>query len=41
VSGNPLLRSPAESAARQAKFPSKVGGENAKAVGTLVYNFVN
>jgi TonB family protein len=41
VSGNPLLRSPAEAAARQAKFPQNVGGENAKAVGTLVYNFVN
>lgn len=41
VNGNPLLRSPAEAAARQAKFPSRVGGENAKAVGTLVYNFVN
>jgi TonB family protein len=41
VSGNMLLRSPAEAAARQAKFPSKVGGENAKAIGTLVYNFVN
>jgi periplasmic protein TonB len=41
VNGNLLLRSPAEAAARQAKFPQKVGGENAKAVGTLVYNFVN
>jgi TonB family protein len=41
VSGNMLLRSPAEAAARQAKFSAKIGGENVKAVGTLVYNFVN
>jgi periplasmic protein TonB len=41
VNGNLLLRSPAEIAAKQAKFPSNIGGENAKAVGTLIYNFVN
>jgi TonB family protein len=41
VSGHPLLRRPAEAAARQARFSSKIGGENAKAIGVVVYNFQN
>jgi TonB family protein len=41
VSGNPLLRSPAENAARNSKFsPVKVSGKNVKATGFVIYNFV-
>jgi TonB family protein len=39
VNGNPLLRSPAEAAAKQARFGPKIAGDYAKATGTLVYNF--
>lgn len=42
VSGNPLLRSPAEAAARQSRFnPVKVGDQAVKANGFLLYNFIN
>lgn len=42
VSGHPLLRLPAEAAARQSSFnPVKVGDKNVKANGTIVYNFIN
>lgn len=41
VSGHPLLRRPAEAAARQAKFASQIGGANSKATGVVVYNFQN
>ncbi|MCU0239272.1 MAG: energy transducer TonB, partial [Pyrinomonadaceae bacterium] len=41
VSGHPLLRKPAEAAARQARFSSKIGGDNAKVSGVVVYNFQN
>jgi TonB family protein len=41
VSGHPLLRRPAEAAARQAKFASNIGGMNSKATGVVVYNFQN
>ncbi len=41
VSGNPLLRSASEEAARQSKFPPTVlSGQAVKATGVLVYNFV-
>jgi len=42
VSGHPMLRSPAENAARQSRFnPVKVGDRNVKATGVVVYNFIN
>jgi len=41
VSGHPLLREAAVSAAREAKFPAtRLQGEPVKVSGTLVYNFV-
>lgn len=41
VSGNPLLRTSAENAARNSKFdPVRVGGRTVKATGFVVYNFV-
>jgi len=40
VSGHPLLRAAAVSAARQAKFsPTKLSGQGVKVSGVLVYNF--
>lgn len=40
ISGHPLLRSAAESAARKAKFkPTELSGVPVKVSGTLVYNF--
>lgn len=40
VSGHPLLRAAAVSAARDAKFsPTKLGGEPVKVSGTISYNF--
>jgi TonB family protein len=39
TSGHPLLRSPAENAARQARFAPNIGGESAKVSGTVTYNF--
>jgi TonB family protein len=39
MSGHPLLRSPAENAARQARFAPKLAGDAAKALGTITYNF--
>lgn len=42
TSGNPLLRAPAEAAARQSKFnPVRVGNQAVKASGIVLYNFVN
>lgn len=41
ASGHPLLRAPAEAAARQARFSPRLGGEGNNAVGIVVYNFVN
>lgn len=42
TSGNPLLRAPAEAAARQSKFnPVRVGNEAVKSSGIVLYNFVN
>jgi TonB family protein len=42
VSGHPLLRSPAENAARQSRFnPVKIDDRAVKATGVLVYNFIN
>ena len=42
VGGHPMLRQSAEAAARQSRFnPIRVSGEPTRAVGTLVYNFVN
>lgn len=41
VSGHPLLRAAAVSAARQAKFtPTKLHGEPVRVSGVIVYNFV-
>lgn len=40
VSGNPLLRSAAENAARQSRImPSRINNENVRTTGLLVYNF--
>ncbi|MGC2235583.1 MAG: TonB family protein [Pyrinomonadaceae bacterium] len=40
VSGHPLLRKSAESAAKQAKFaPAVIGGKAVKITGVIVYNF--
>jgi TonB family protein len=42
VSGHPLLRAAAESAARQAKFsPTKLSGKPVKVSGVITYNFVS
>lgn len=42
VSGNPLLRAPAENAARQSRFnPVKVNDRAVRATGVVVYNFIN
>jgi outer membrane biosynthesis protein TonB len=42
ISGHPLLRIPAEAAARQSSFyPVKMGDKNVRANGTVVYNFIN
>jgi len=42
VSGHPLLRSSAETAARQSAFnPVKLGDRSVRASGTVVYNFIN
>jgi TonB family protein len=41
VSGNPLLRSSAEAAAKSSKFnPAQLNGRNVKTTGYVVYNFV-
>lgn len=41
VSGHPLLREAAESAARSARFsPTRLSGQPVKVVGVIVYNFV-
>jgi TonB family protein len=41
VSGHPLLRASAESAARQAKFrPTMLSGQPVKVTGVITYNFV-
>lgn len=41
ITGHPLLRPAAASAARQAKFaPTVVGGQPAKVSGVIVYNFI-
>jgi protein TonB len=41
VSGHPLLRQSAASAARQAKFsPTIIGGQRVKVTGVIIYNFV-
>jgi TonB family protein len=40
ISGHPLLRGAAESAARQARFqPTNLSGAPVKVSGTIVYNF--
>ncbi len=39
MNGHPLLRSPAEIAAKQARFSPRIAGDFAKATGVLVYNF--
>jgi TonB family protein len=42
ISGHPLLRSPAENAARQSRFnPVKIADRAVRANGILVYNFIN
>jgi len=42
TSGHPMLRAPAEAAARQSRFnPIKVGDRNVQATGFLLYNFIN
>lgn len=42
VSGHPLLRSAAEEAARQAKFPpTQLSGQAVKVTGVIVYNFAS
>ncbi len=42
MSGNALLRAPAEAAALQSKInPVKIGDRNVQAVGILLYNFIN
>lgn len=41
VSGHPMLRGPAEAAARASKFsPTTLGGQTVKVTGVIVYNFV-
>lgn len=42
TSGHPLLRAPAEAAARQSKInPVKVGNQSVQATGILLYTFIN
>ncbi len=42
LNGNPLLRQPAEAAARQSRFnPFRISGQAVPATGVLIYNFVN
>lgn len=42
VNGHPLLRNPAETAARQSKFnPVRVNGQPVRATGVILYNFIN
>lgn len=42
TNGHPLLRAPAEAAARQSKInPVKIGNQSVQATGTLLYNFIN
>lgn len=42
ISGHPLLRSPAENAARQSRFnPVKINDRAVSATGVVVYNFIN
>jgi TonB family protein len=42
TSGNPLLRQSAEAAARQTRFnPVTMNNQAVKAIGTLLYNFIN
>ncbi len=42
TNGHPLLRAPAEAAARQSKInPVKVGNQSVNATGILIYNFIN
>lgn len=42
TSGHPLLRAPAEAAARQSKInPVKVGNKSVQATGILLYTFIN
>ena len=42
IAGHPMLRPPAEAAARQSRFnPVKVGDKSVKATGLLLYNFIN
>ena len=42
TNGHPLLRAPAEAAARQSKInPVKVGNQSVQATGILLYNFIN
>ena len=42
ISGNPLLRSAAEAAARRSESPRRAFGEqNVKTMGLLLYNFRN
>ena len=42
ANGHPLLRAPAEAAARQSKInPVKVGNKSVQATGILLYNFIN
>jgi len=42
TSGNPMLRAPAEAAARQSKFsPVRVGNQAVPASGIVLYNFIN
>jgi TonB family protein len=42
LNGHPLLRAPAENAARQSRFnPVRVGDQAVRATGVLVYNFIN
>lgn len=42
INGHPLLRNPAETAARQSKFnPVRVNGQPVRATGVVLYNFIN
>jgi TonB family protein len=42
TSGHPMLRAPAEAAARQSRFnPVRIGDRSVKATGILLYNFTN
>ncbi|MEJ7698209.1 MAG: energy transducer TonB [Pyrinomonadaceae bacterium] len=40
--GHPMLRAPAEAAARQSRFnPIKVGDRSIQVTGVVLYNFIN